>query len=43
MEILDVEGHCHKVLATEGSQRKRIFSEGLHVLANWFGEESERA
>lgn len=41
MKVLDMERHGHKVIAAEGPQWKGVFSEGLHVLADRFGEDTE--
>ena len=43
MEVLDVEGHGHEVIRTEGSQRQCVLSEGLHVSADGFAEDAKGA
>lgn len=43
MEILDVEGHGHEVIRAESAQWQGVFSEGLHVSAYRFAEDTEGA
>ncbi len=38
-----MEGHGHEVVRTEGSQRKGVFTEGLHVATDGTAEDAEGA